>query len=70
MMVLAIASLAAMAPGPGAAASVEAIATIRVLSGATVHLQLLSAKEPVSLRLSGIRAADGSVERLRIVDFQ
>jgi hypothetical protein len=76
MLMLAAAAAAAIAvPAPDAAdrrpagATVRATASVRIISGATISWSAASNGQP-RLRLSQVRDASGTVQPIRLVEFE
>jgi hypothetical protein len=74
-MVIFAAFLAAVAPTPQAAASAsgaraQATASIRIVQAERLRFAKIEEQDPQRLRLSKARLADGSLETLRIIEFE
>ena len=71
MVLLATAALAATPPQPRpVSASVQATATIRVISGVQLKLDGTNNPGAPSPRDSNIKSADGSVQPAKLIEFQ
>jgi hypothetical protein len=70
MLFIVTAALASANPPNGGAAMAQATVTIRVLRGATLKLDGSANPEAPPPRAAMIRAADGSVEKAQLIDFQ
>lgn len=72
-LLLALAALAAATADQPAArpgASAQATATIRVLSGSAIRFEEVEKDSPASLRDTQVRSSDGSLQTVRVVEFQ
>lgn len=70
MMLLVSVAVALANPQVGIAATVQATATIRVVRGATLKLDGSTNPEAPPPRATSITAANGSVARAEVIDFQ
>lgn len=74
MFILAAAALAATSanvPSGTAVPKVEAWATVRIISGASIRFdQARTLESPYSLRTAVIRLPDGSTQQAKLVEFE
>lgn len=73
MVIVAFAALAAtlvpQAPAP-ASPGRQAQATVTILTSATLRFSQIEKSDPQKLRETRVRAADGSVATVRLVEFE
>lgn len=70
MLLLAAATLVTAPPPPRVSASVQATATIRVVSGVTLKLDGSPNPDAPPAREIVLKAADGSTQPMKVIEFQ
>lgn len=70
MFLIAAAAIATVAPSTRTSASVQATATIRVIKGVVLKLDGSSNPGAPLTRDSLVKSADGSMQRLKLIEFQ
>ena len=70
MLLLAAATLVTAPPQPRVSASVQATATIRVVSGVTLKLDGSPNPDAPPAREIVLKAADGSTQPMKVIEFQ
>ena len=71
LAILAVAGASASPPPPlRVAAERQAVAMVRILSGAPLRFSEIERNAPETLRNTRVRAPDGSMEPARLVEFQ
>jgi ABC-type molybdate transport system substrate-binding protein len=69
-LILAVAATSGGSTPPAAGARAHATASIKILSAASLRFDELERTEPTALRETQVRSADGSVQQLKVVEFQ
>jgi hypothetical protein len=71
MLLIAAATLAVSTPPPRPAGAVaQAIATVRILSAVELKLDGSPNEDAPAIRDSRLRAADGTAEQAKVIEFQ